>query len=457
VTVTLLAALLTQAVSVALLRHRLGRHWLRHPVTLVVLAGVVYQGVSPALLAIPSIGDWDNFRSRIQPGYADDAALLTSVGMLAFTVAYLATRPERVISTADPAGIRAAARMLGWRWLAAACVPLAVLTYEGRGYNGAATVGAASSVGTDLAASFFVLAVALAASGFLLRHGTRWFLPVLIVQSAVLAATGQRSPVITDAITLILVLTLAGVRPRPRQLCAAAAIGAAAVLAITGVRVQQGRSLFYADSGLSARLSALWDGLTSSAGPSAAGTSSPGILAQTAVRTDGTSFAAAILQSLHTGQPRLSAAYVPESLLLAVPSTVWSSKLARGNALEPADLEIGNFGLQPGTLLTDNFLPTMPGLYVGFLSPPWLIAFLALLGLLCGRAERRLFRCITPARFVLFAGAVTTAFVYEAGLPMMLVQLRAAAAIAVVVKGAEFVRVRRTEGARVRPVTVIRH
>ena len=127
-TVTLLAALFLEAAAVILLRHRLGRHWLRHPVTLVVLASAVYQGLSPALLAIPSIGAWDNFRIGIQPGFADDAALLTAAGMLAFTVAYLATRPEQAIRTADPAAVRAAAGVLNWKWLTGACVPLASLT-----------------------------------------------------------------------------------------------------------------------------------------------------------------------------------------------------------------------------------------------------------------------------------------------------------------------------------------
>ena len=433
--VTLLAALLAQAVSVTLLRHRLGRHWLRHPVTLVVLAGVVYQGVSPALLTIPSIGAWDNFRIGIQPGYADDAALLTSSAMLAFTVAYLAARPERAISVVDPAGIRAAATVLGWRWLAAACVPLAALTYAGRGYNTSGGIGAASSVGTDLAASFFVLAVALAASGFLLRHGTRWFLPVLITQSAVLAATGQRSPVIAAGIILILLPALAGVRPSRRQLCAAAAIGLVASLAITGLRAQQGRSLFYADSGIGARLAALGDGLANFGGPSAAGPATPGLLTQTVTRTDGTSFAAGILQSVHTGQPRLGPAGVMESALIVVPSLAWSSKLA-STTLNPYDLEITDFGLQPV-----NFLPTLPGLYAGYLSPPWLLVFLAFLGLLCGLGERRLFRCrCTPARLVFLAGAVTAALTYEAGLPAMLVELRAAAVIAGAVKVIEVAR-----------------
>ena len=413
--VTLLAALFLEALAVILLRHRLGRRWLRHPVTLVVLASAVYQGLSQALLTIPSIGAWDSFRIGIQPEFTDDAALLTTAGMLAFTIAYLAARPWQAVRAADPAAIRTAARTLDWKWLTAACIPLAVLTYEGRGYNGA-IAGSTTPVGVNLAVAFFTVLVALATFSFLLRHGTRWFLPVLIVQSAVLAAAGERGPVIIDAIALILLLAAAGTRPRPGHLWGAAIIALAAFLAITGLRAQQGRSLFYQDTGISTRLSALWEGLTSFAGPSAAGTVSPGLLAQQAARLDGTSFTAGILQAEHSGQPRLSAAYMPESLLLTVPSSVWSSKLSHGSALNPVALETSDFGLQPV-----NFLPCLPGLYAGFLSPPWLAVLLALLGLLCGWGERWLFRCCTPVRLVFLAGAVTAALIYEAGLPAMLV------------------------------------
>jgi hypothetical protein len=429
-TVTLLAALFLEAAAVILLRHRLGRYWLRHPVTLVVLASAVYQGLSPALLAIPSIGAWDNFRIGIQPGFADNAALLTSAGMLAFTVAYLATRPGQAIRTADPAAVRAAAIVLDWRWLTAACVPLAVLTYQGRGYNGAVTIaGSATPLGSDLAGTFFIVLTVLASFSFLLKYSTRWFIPVLIAQSVVLAAAGERTPVTTDAIALVIMLAAAGFRPRPRQLCGAAVIALAAVLAITGLRAHQGRSLFSGDSGISARLSALGDGVASFTGPTAAGLSAPSLLTQAVVRLDGTAFTAGILQAVHSGQPRFSPAYVPDSLLLTVPSSAWSSKLAHASALNPDSLETGGFGLQQV-----NFLPTLPGLYAGFLSAPWLVLFLAFLGLLCGWGERWLFRRCTPARFVLLAGAVIAALVYEAGLPAMLVQLRAAAAIAVVVK-----------------------
>ena len=122
-----------------------------------------------------------------------------------------------------------------------------------------------------------------------------------------------------------------------------------------------------------------------------------------------------------------------------MPSSVWPSKLAHGNALNPTVLEINDFGLQQV-----NFLPTLPGLYIGFLSAPWLIAFLAFIGLLCGWGERWLYRRCTPARLVLLAGAVTAALWFEKGLPGMLTALRSAVAIAVTVKVIEVVRLRNT-------------
>ena len=437
-TVPLLTALLLQVLGISLLRHRLGHYWLRHPVTLIVLASAVYQGLFPILLTFQSIGALDIYRNGVQQSFTNAATLLMSAGMLAFTITYLMTRPERTDVVVGLADIPGVAKTLDWRWLTGSCIPLAVLTYEGHGYNDSVPIaGSATSVGSDLAATFFIVLVVVAAFSFLLKHSVRWFIPVLIVQSLVLAAAGERTPVITDAITLILMLLLAGSRPSTRQLRGASVLTLITILAITGLRVEQGRSLFQKDSGLNARISALASGLTAFTNNSAASSTDLALAAQTVVRVDGVDFAGAILQSLSSGQPRLSAAYVPESLLIVVPSSVWSSKLAHGNALNPAELEMNDFGLQQV-----NFLPTLPGLYIGFLSAPGLIAFLAFIGLLCGWGERWLFRRCTPVRLVLLAGAVTAALTYETGLPGMLVALRSAAAIAVGVKLIEVMRVR---------------
>jgi len=435
-TVTLATALVVQAAAIVLLRQRLGPHWLRHPVVLLVLTSTVYQGVSPLLMAIPSVGAWDLYRNGVQQSFTDAATLLMSAGLLALTVAYLLTHPERSDVPPEETDAAKAARALDWRLLTLACIPLAVLTYQGRGYNDAKAMNSGTPVTSDLAATFFTVLIVLAAFALLLRHGSRWFLPVLLAQSLLLAAAGERTPIIIDAIALVLLLFRTGKRPTGRQLHGAVGLTLLGILAITGVRAEQGRSLYYTDTGLAARLTALRNGLFAGASNGPAG---PGLVAQAAVRLDGVDFAGAILQAEHLGQPRLSAVYVPESLLLAVPSAAWSSKLSHANGLNPFILETDDFGLQ-----SVNFLPGLPGLYMGFLSPPWLVAFMAVLGTVAGWAERWLLRSCTPTRLVLLAGAVTAALWLEPGLPSMLVDLRAAVAVAVVVKLVQVARERRS-------------
>lgn len=426
--VTLWLALVLQFCSVALLRIFLGKTWLRRPGTLLVLASVVYDGLSQVLLSFPSIAQWDIYRNGIQPGFIAEADLVMSAGMLAFTVAYLMTCGPRREAPAEPDDAVLAAKVLDWRILALACLPLAVLTYEGRGFNAAVTVGPTGalasgftpSAGADLASSFFVLLAVLASFSFLARHGTRWFVPVLLTQSALIAAAGERAPVIWGAVVLGVLAAWPGMRLPRRQVAAAAVLTLAAVLAIGAVRASQGRGLFTSDTGLQARVEALGtDAASAGRAPD-----SPGLVAQAAARLDGTTFAAAVLQAQAAGQPRLSAAGVPQSLLIAVPSALWPSKLAHG--LDPYDAQIGAFALQ-----RVNFLPGLPGLYAGFLPAAWLAVFLAVLGAVWGGGERWLLRRRTPARMVALAGALMAAMMFEAGLPAMVVTMRSAAVAAV--------------------------
>src|SRR5277367_5145522 len=215
----LLTALCLQGAAVALLRHRLGRAWLRRPVTLLVLTAVTYDGAAEILLAFPSVRVWDTNRLGIAQGDIDSATLVTSAGLLALVLCYLAARPESAPWTSGPltssgAAAAVAARALDWRVFAACCVPLAVLTYQGRGYDSLAA-GAAS---VSLSSEFLVMLVLLAAFSFLLRHGMRWFVPVLVAQSAFLATAGERNPLVTDAIILLILLAQVGLRPSGRQL-----------------------------------------------------------------------------------------------------------------------------------------------------------------------------------------------------------------------------------------------
>ena len=208
-TATLALGLLAEVVSLVLLRHRLGRGWLRRPAALMILVGCVYQGLTSVVLAFPSIGQWDSDRLGIAGPFSGDAALLLSVSLLAFTITYLVTQPQRILPAAPARQMLA--RALDWRLLAAACAPLAVLTYEGRGYNGGVALDSpGASLWVQFATFSFTVLVPVTAAGFVLRHGTRWFLPILATQSVLLAGAGERTPVIADAVALIVVLVHAG-------------------------------------------------------------------------------------------------------------------------------------------------------------------------------------------------------------------------------------------------------
>ena len=412
-----MSALLLQAVSVVLLRYRLGRTWLRRPVTILVLTSVVYQGVSPMLLSFSSIRVRDIYSNGIQQSWVDEAVLVMSLSMLAFTVAYLSGRPEGAGAAAGGDGLTRAARVLDWRFLALCCAPLGVLTYDGRGYGGLTGTSPSAPLATVLASTFFVIVVALTAFSFVLRKGPRWFLPALIIQSLLLAAGGERAPVIMDAVALIVLLCHAGQRPPVRQMQAAAVLTVIAVLAITGVRGVQGRTLYQHNTGLSARVAALAAGLPEV-------TTQP-LLADAAQRLDGVDFEAAILQADSFGQPRLSPAYVPGSLLLVVPSAIWPAKLAYSHDLYPVPAEIAAFGLQ-----SVNFIPGFFGIYMGVLEPGWLFVFSVLLGLLAAVGERWLLRSCSAPRLALLGCAVIAAASGMAP-PNVLVTLRSGGILAV--------------------------
>ena len=424
--VTFLAALLVQSVMVALIRHRLGHGWLRRPVTVFILASLVYLGLGPTLLAIPSIGKQDTYRLGVQPGYIDLADLIMSSAMLALTLTYLLTRPERIVTPERPGAATVVAKVIDWRWLALACIPLTLLTVAGRGYNNGQGIDASTSLWTSLVVTFFIIVVVVTAAAFLLRHGSRWFLPVLFAQSGVLTLAGERTPVLMDAIALILMLAFVGIRVPPRQIAIAALLTVVVILSLTGFRAQQGRSIYYTNSGISARAGALTSGLSALTGTqSSAGT--PGLITQFATRMSAVDYGGAILEAISDGQPRLRPDAVPESLLLVVPSFLWPAKLAQGNVLAPAQMQIDHFGLN-----NINFIPGAPGVYIGFLTPAWLIILFSLLGASFGWFERWLLRECTPARVIMLAGAAVAAMHFEDGLPAMMVQMRSAAVLALV-------------------------
>ena len=97
--------------------------------------------------------------------------------------------------------------------------------------------------------------------------------------------------------------------------------------------------------------------------------------------------------------------------------------------LRPGEEQIDSFGLQQV-----NFITGLPGGMAGYV--PWFAVMLlcAALGYAWGKGERWLLREVTPARMVMLGGAVVAALWYEAGLSTMLVQFRAAVALALAVR-----------------------
>ena len=73
----LCTALCLQVLSCALMRWRLGQGWLRRPVCIIVMAAVIYHGLSEILLAVPSIRVWDVGRIGISQLYIDQATLVS--------------------------------------------------------------------------------------------------------------------------------------------------------------------------------------------------------------------------------------------------------------------------------------------------------------------------------------------------------------------------------------------
>lgn len=426
---SLAVALCLQTVALFLLRHRLGRGWLRRPVTVLAFVAVICQGLPEVLLVVPSIRVWDIDRLGISQSFIDSATLGVSAALVALVACYLITKPERVSLAHLGNEPRMAAIILDWRIIAVLCAPLAVLTYQGRGFNTPAAMSQAAPLSKVLASTFFILMIALAAFGFLVRHGMRWWVPVVILQSALLAAAGERTPVIADAVVLIVLLNYVGLRPSPGQVRTVLALTLVVILGITGYRTDSGRTLFHQNSGFITRLQAVGTGLyalTLTPGESATG---PGLIAQAATRLDSNAFAGGVLQSMSYGQPRIGVGPVGDSLLLVLPRALWPSKLSHVTELNPAQTEMDDFGLQK-----INFLPGFFGLYMGFLGIYGVIIFAAISGVFLGFCDRYIFRYFTVTRLVLLAGMMEAILVYQAGLPSMLVAFRPALVVAAAVK-----------------------
>ena len=268
----------------------------------------------------------------------------------------------------------------------------------------------------------------------------KWFLSVLAGQSIILAAAGERLPLVINAVALLVLLAYVGMRPSRQQISMALALTMLTMIAITGYRAESGRTLYRENSGLNARVEALGSGFYGLVDTSNASDSGPGLIAQAAARLDGNAFVGGVVQGMHYGDPKPSAADVGESMLVVIPHFLWPSKLTYA-ALNPVLVQVQAFDsliVVRGT--TSAPLTTSLGMYLGFLGPFWLIVFLAIIGAIFGWFERWIFLRLTAVRIVVLAATLQGLLAYEAGLPALLCSLRTAVILIIALKMVELVR-----------------
>jgi hypothetical protein len=415
---TLVCALVLQAAAVAAMRIVIGRGWALRPMGVFVLAATVYHGLSEILMAFPSVRQVSLSRFAVDQSDVDRAALALSVALLACVAGYLLRARRGRPPEASAEAIRALALAIDWRVCVAACLPLVIATANGNGYNSGHPLDfAQETLTTSLAAQFFTLLVVLASLGFTVRYGGRFFLPVLLTQSLVIATAGQRMEIFTCAATLTAVLIRLGIRPSRRAVTAVLSVVGLLLLGITSVRASSGRGFFYTDNGFVARVEGIAGGISSLP------VNVVDLVAQAANRFDSNVFAGQVERGLQEGRPPMGPLAILQSFLVAVPSAIYHDKLTGS----PLNLEAR--ADQYFDTVPIDYVPGYLGLYLGPLGNSGLVLFMFVFGALYAILERWTLARVTPARAVLLVTLVLSAFFYERALDALLINLRGAAVV----------------------------
>ena len=440
-TADLLVAVIIQVAAAVILRLRLGRSWLAHPFTLLIVMAIIYHGLSALLLAIPDIDEGNIYRGFISPTALDDAALLAAAAILAGVVGYLVTRP-RSLPSANDHERALVVRVLNWRWTLILCVPLVLASVSGQGkFAGKPLDASQDSWLTLMAVQFLMVLLVVTSFSIVTERGSAWFLPALTLQTAALALAGQRLELLAAAAMLWVLLRRVEKQPPTRQLVGGLAVASLLVLGIPSTRADVGRQLFYTNTSAADRLSSMGEamiqGLSGSSGsPSSAADPTHGsLLSQFANRIDSNSFLGAVQDSFAAGADRLNVSMIPTSLTRAIPSIFLPGKLdGPVETRDPETAAIVYLGIP-----ARDYLPGVFGLYLPNTGVVGLPVFAMTFGLIFGFAERFSLARVTPSRLVLLALLVQGAMFYEAGLPVFMVILRGALPLIIFVKLVELV------------------
>jgi hypothetical protein len=405
--------LLIQLVALVLLFNRLGGTWFRHLGAIFILIAVLYHGVSEIFISLfPS---QDTYRTLFEPKYVGQFVLLISVAILVFTIAYvwaIGARPGPFLP-ADTPGAALTKRVFDYRIMFLITAPLLILTLGGQGFDSGGGLTGGGSVGTTLGLTeqYFVLGIVLSGFGFVMRFGDRWTVPVLVVQSMILALLAERLIILTGALMLIYALSRVGTKLNRTHFAVGFVLLLLFAWAITAARGAEGR--YAQSSGASVRLSFITTGMShlfsSSTGAEIAYT--------LGYRLDGDSYGAMSLQALDNGSSPVGVTPLKNDLLLAVPSFLDPTK-DQSNIEDRSEkqyveenLPIPELQTSPG-VYTD-ILPTQLGGLTGILGPVGVLFAALLLGLGFAALDRWLRRGAGPGRMLIALGVLYSVLDYE--------------------------------------------
>lgn len=405
-TVSVVLGLALQAAALFIVRTAIRGQWLRHTGALLLLIATAYHGLTEVIQAIfPGRNRF--YRDLVPQDAIDNWIILVSVALLLYAVAYAAALRRRCDPAADAAPVSISAFNL--KWLLLLTVPLVLLALQGAAFVDTTAQSAPDDgyVVGGLVVEFLVFVAAVTGAVAVVRLGTRWVLPILLIEAALLSAIGTRTTIVAVCIMVLYGAALAGARPPRKQLTAAVLVVALLAMVVSSTRAAVGRDAFEGDRGAGDRLSALTAG--AAALPSAAGVDA--VLDDFVYRLDGNAFGAAVLESLDEGAQPVGVATIVDSVLLAVPSALYPAKLDRPVIhRSEKSYYIARFQELP---TNRDLLPTIYGTMLGFGGPVVFLLLAALLGLGMARLDRWLTRTASPVVFLLSMGVVQAVLTYE--------------------------------------------
>jgi hypothetical protein len=316
------------------------------------------------------------------------------------------------------------ARFFDWKIMLLAAAPLIFLTLGGQGYlsNIDNLPNQNAGVGVGLSNQYLIIALVLASFGIVTRFGRRALLPVVLAQSALMAAVGERAGIVITTVLLLYALGRFGVHMRRTQVIAGALVAVFLTLVITSARAAEGR--FVATSADSLRFGFLVAGVVNIGSPSAMRQLS----ADLGYRFDGNSFGSMELQALDRGAPTLGTAPLTNDVLLAIPSFLNPAKDSTdlGQRVEKvyAEEHLGLTYLEVAPGVWTDILPTQIGGTLGYWGPLGMLAAGAFLGFVIGLSDRWLLRGMGPARLLIGLGLLSCVLSYDSSLDIYTTSFR---------------------------------